>query len=99
MPKVILQIAYDVDPSKREDYLSLVQQMKGHFVGEKNKNYTVFELRGKKNSFVEQFLCQSMEEYDALEDDQDEKGEELVNRLEALLKDGSSRYTTLVEVD
>jgi hypothetical protein len=99
MAKVILQISYDIDPSQRGAYLTLVQEMRQHFVDEKKKHYGVFEVRGKKNSFVEQFVCRSIEEYDALEDDLDERGEELVNRLEVLLKDGSSRYTTLVELE
>lgn len=99
MPKVILQISYDIKPELRDEYLKLVQEMKGHFLQEKKKDYTVYELKGKKNSFVEQFVCLSMEEFDALEDDLDEQGEELVNRLEGMLKDGTSKYTTLVELE
>jgi hypothetical protein len=99
MPKVILQISYDIQEEKREEYLKLVQEMKRHFVQEKNKDYSVFELKGRKNSFVEQFICRSLEEFDALEDDLDEQGEELVNRLEGMLKDGTSKYTTLVELE
>jgi hypothetical protein len=59
----------------------------------------VYEQKGRRNSFVEQFTCASMEEFDALEDDLDEKSEELVNRLESLLKDGKAKYTTLVELE
>jgi hypothetical protein len=99
MPKVILQISYDIQPEKREEYLKLVQEMKGHFIHEKQKDYAVYELKGKKNSFVEQFVCRSLEEFDSLEDDLDERGEELVNRLEGMLKDGTSKYTTLVELE
>jgi hypothetical protein len=99
MPKVILQISYDIKPEKREEYLNLVQEMKGHFIQEKKKDYAVYELKGKKNSFVEQFICRSLEEFDSLEDDLDERGEELVNRLEGMLKDGTSKYTTLVELE
>lgn len=99
MPKVILQISYDIAPDKREEYLKLVKEMKGHFVHGKKKDYTVFELKGKTNSFVEQFECRSVEEFDVLEDDLDETGEELVNRLEGILRDGTSKYTTLVELE
>jgi hypothetical protein len=97
MAKVLLQISYDIDPAKREQYLALVNEMKSHFVQVRKKNYSVYE--GKKNSFVEQFLCASLAEYDALEDDLDEKSEELVNKLEAILKEGKAKYTTLSEVD
>jgi hypothetical protein len=99
MPNVILQISYDIDPDKREEYLALAREMKSHFRQVRKKNYTVYEQKGKRNSFVEEFNCASMEEYDALEDDLDEKSEELVNRLEGLLRDGKAKYTTLTEVE
>jgi hypothetical protein len=98
MPKVILQISYDIKPEKLDQYLALVQEMKAHFVDAKKKDYTVYEQKGKKNSYVEQFVCQSMEEFDALEEDSDEKGEELVNRLEGMLQEGKSKYITLTEL-
>ncbi|HEX9828777.1 MAG TPA: hypothetical protein VGB10_01080 [Bacteroidota bacterium] len=99
MPKVILQISYDIRPEKFDQYVKLVQEMKAHFVEAKKKDYTVFEQRGKKNAYVEQFVCKSMEEFDALEDDLDEKGEELVNRLESMLQEGKSKYITLSELE
>jgi hypothetical protein len=97
MAKVLLQISYDIDPAKREQYLALVKEMKNHFNQVRKKNYSVYEA--KKNSFVEQFLCNSTAEYDALEDDLDEKSEELVNRLEGILREGKAKYTTLSEID
>ena len=99
MSRIILQISYDIKPEHRETYLKLVEEMKQHFVAEKKKDYTVFELKGKKNSFVEQFTCKSKEEFDALEDDLDEQGESLVNRLESMLLGGKSKYTTLAEIE
>ena len=99
MTRVILQISYEIDPLKREEYLNLIRQIREHFTQVRKKNYSVFEVKGKKNAFIEQFLCESMEEYDALEDDLDERSEELVNRLESLLGDGKARYTTLIETD
>jgi len=99
MPKVLLQISYDIDPEKRETYLALVREMKNHFLMVRKKDYAVFEQKGKKNSFVEQFTSNSPEEFDALEDDQDEKSEELVNQLETLMKDGTTKYMTLTEIE
>lgn len=98
MSKVILQISYEIEPEKREDYLSLAIELKHHFAGEQKKDYTIFEQKGKKNFFIEEFVCNSVEEYEALEDGMTESGEELVNRLETYLKDGKARYATLVEV-
>ena len=99
MPKVILQISYDITLEKRDDYLRLMQEMKTHFTGVRKKEYAVFEVKGRAQSFVEQFVCGSMEEYEALEDDLDEKSEELVNHLEEFLADGKAKYVTLVEIE
>lgn len=99
MAKVILQIAYEIDPDKREDYLSLAAEMRRHFRDAMKKDYSLFEVKGKKNSFVEQYVCSSMEEFEALEDDLDDTSNDLVNRLETLLKNGRARYTTLIESD
>jgi|SRR3990172_10283052 len=97
MAKVILQISYDIDPDRREDYERLAQEMKQHFTQVRKKNYSIYEQKGRKNTFVEQFVCNSQEEYEALEDDLDEKSEDLVNRLEALLKNSKARYVTMIE--
>ena len=97
MARVLLQISYDIDPAKREEYLALVKEMKSHFNQVRKKNYSVYEA--KKNSFVEQFASGSMAEYDALEDDLDEKSEELVNKLEGILNEGKAKYSTLTEID
>jgi len=99
MPKVNLQISYEIDPEKRDEYLALAKELRNHFVVERKKSYQIYEVKGKKNSFVEEFSCNSVEEYEALEDDMDENSESLVNRLESLLKGGRAKYTTLVELE
>ena len=99
MAKVIFTISYEIKPEKRNEYLSLAKEMKQHLNESKGKNYNIFEQKNKQNSFSEVFICNSKEEFDQLEDDQDEKTEELVNRLEQFLSNGKMKYTTLVEVD
>lgn len=99
MPRVILQISYDIKPDQLEGYLALAREMKHYFASERGKNYTVYEQKGKKNSFVEQFVCNSPEEFEALEDDLDQKSQDLVNRLETMIEGGKARYTTLVELE
>jgi hypothetical protein len=99
MPKVSLQISYEISPDKRDEYLSLTNELRNHFVGERKKSYRIYETKGRKNSFVEEFLCNSMEEYESLEDDMDENSEKLVSRLESMLKGGKAKYTTLIEVE
>lgn len=98
MANVILEITYEVDPSKRSEYLRLIEEMKTHFTTVRKKEYRVFEVKGKTNAFVEQFVCGSMEEYEKLEDDLDEKSETMVDQLGEMIRDGTTRYSTLVEV-
>ena len=98
MPKVILQISYEIKSDKRDEYLALAGEMKRHFAGEQKKNYSIFEQKGKKNFFTEQFVCNSAEEYEALEDGMTENSEALVNHLELLLGESKARYATLFEI-
>ncbi|MBI1803512.1 MAG: hypothetical protein HYR77_03485 [Ignavibacteria bacterium] len=95
---MIFTISYDVIPEQRDEYLALTREMKTHLVEKNAKNYSVYEQKGKKNSFSEVFVCSSREEYDQLED-QDEQMSQYIDRLESLLADGKMKYTTLVEVE
>jgi hypothetical protein len=98
MHKVLFTISYTIIPEKREEYIALMKEMHDHLVGQKQKKYGVYEVRGKKNSFTEVFLCDTMEEFDALEDDQDETTESFVQRLEDFLENGKMKYSTLVDI-
>ena len=98
MGKVIFTISYDVVPEKRDEYLALAGEMKAHLAEKHGKNYSVFELKGKKNSFSEIFVCNSMEEYDQLED-QDEQMSDYISRLESFLGESKMKYTTLIEIE
>ena len=98
MPRVILTITYDIHPEKREGYLVLAREMKEHFTNTLRKNYSVYEVKGKKNSFTEVFVCESLEEYENLEENQDDRAEELVTRLfDEFVKSGKAKYVTLIE--
>jgi len=98
MSKVIFTISYGVKPELRDQYLELVKEMKEHFTNVGKKNYSVYETKGKKEQFTEVFITESMEEFDALEDNQDEKAENLVRALEKFVDESGMKYTTLVEI-
>lgn len=98
MASYILNISYAIKSEERERFLTLSKQLKDHFAGELGKNYKIFEVKGKPNNFVEQFECSTREEYDNLEDDITEKGEDLVNKLTDLVEGGSTVYSTLIEL-
>jgi len=97
MPRVLFTITYTVKPEFREEYLALSRQLKEHFASTGTKNYTVYELRGKRNQFAEVFQTGSLEEFDALEDNQNETTQELLASLERFLEPDGMKYTTLVE--
>jgi L-rhamnose mutarotase len=90
-------ISYGVKPEKREQYLQLAKEMKEHLTTVGKKDYSVFEVKGKRNQFTEVFITNSIEEYDALEDDQDETTESLVRKLEELVDDDGMKYGTIIE--
>ena len=98
MPRVMFTISYGIKPEVRDQYLDLTRQMHAHFTTVGKKNYSVYESKGKKNQFTEVFITNSVEEFDALEDNQDEKTVALVGRLEEYIDDEGMRYTTLIEV-
>ncbi len=98
MSKVMFTISYTVRPEAREHYLAFIKEMKTHLTTAGTKDYAVYEVRGKKNTFMEVFVTQSLEEFDALEDNQDERTQELVGRLNEFLDDEGMKYTTLVQI-
>ena len=99
MAKVMFTISYEIRPEKREEYLALSKEMKEYLAGTKGKDYRIFEQKGRKNSFSEVFICGNMEEFDRLEDDHDERMDELVQKLETMLAGGKMKYTTLIELN
>ena len=96
MPKVMFTISYTVKPERREEYLELIAKMKTHLTKAASPTYSVFEAKNKQNQFTEVFLTNSMEEFDAL-DDQDEATEAMVNQIEEYIDEGSKKYSTLIE--
>ncbi len=98
MPRVMFTISYAITPERREEYLTLLGELKSHFASLGRKYYMVFESRGKKNKFTEVFLTESPEEFDALEDNQDEKTQELIQRLQECVAKGGMKYSTMDEV-
>lgn len=98
MPRVMFSIAYTIKGEFRDRYLRLVREMKQHLSASGKKNYSVFEAKGKKNHFTEVFITESVEEFDALEDNQDERTQQLVSRIEECVDKGGMKYSTLVEI-
>lgn len=98
MAKVLFIISYDIKSDKRAEYLQLISKMKRHFQNIQEKDYNVYEQKGKKNFFSEVFTCKSLQEYDELEDNQDEITQEFIEQLESIVR-GKMGYQTLIELE
>ncbi len=98
MPRVMFTISYTIKPERRDNYLSLVGKMKSHLTAA-GKEYSVYEAKAKPNHFTEIFVTNSLEEFDALDEDQDETVEGMVSELEEFVDEGSKKYSTLIETE
>jgi L-rhamnose mutarotase len=98
MPKVLFTIQYEIAPKKKEEYLSVIKELKSLLNAEGLENYSVFETKGKANHFQEQYTFSSNEAYEAFDDDQNERINILINKLNDMTVDGTTKYTTLYEV-
>ena len=96
---MLFTISYNVRPEMREQYLQFAAELKTHFSTQHKGDYCVYEVKGKKNTFTEVFTFGSMSEYDALEEQHDERTQELEGRLEQFIDKGGMKYSTLVEVE
>ena len=70
MAKVIFSVQYEINPNKREDYLTVVRELKNLLKAEGLESYNVYEVKSKANHFQELFTFSSMEAYEQFEDDQ-----------------------------
>lgn len=99
MSRVMFTISYSIQPDQRESYLELIRELKEHFKSLGRQNYSVYEAKGRKNHFTEVFVTESIEEFDALEDNQDEKTQDLIQRLEGFVDQAGMKYSTMIEVE
>lgn len=98
MAKVIFSIQYDVIPAKRDEYLNIMREMKTLVSGNGLVSYSVFEKKNKANSFEEIYVFTGDEAYEAFDDNQNERIDILMSKLSDVIKDSTTKYTTLQEV-
>jgi len=98
MSRVMFTISYSIKPENRDQYLMLIKEMKHHLTTVGKKDYSVFEAKSKRNQFTEVFISSSLEEFDNLEDNLDEKTQELISTLEGFVDDSGMKYNTIVEI-
>lgn len=96
MGKVILTVQYDVKEDKRNEYLSSVEKLKSHYATNQFVSYSVYEQRGKQNSFAEIFLAHSEVAYKKFEESDDEAADSISAELQQYI-DGKTKYSTYLE--
>ncbi|MDP3444224.1 MAG: hypothetical protein Q8T08_15310 [Ignavibacteria bacterium] len=99
MSKVIFSIRYNIFPEKREEYLDVVRELKNLVKSEGLENYSVYEQKNKPNSFEEIYIFKNNESYETFEDNTDERIDLLMTKLSDLIKEQTTQYTTLFEVN
>jgi hypothetical protein len=101
MSRIIFTISYQIKEKIRPEYLETIQALKSYLREEKGKDYSVYEIKGTPNHFSEVYICNSVEEYDMLEDDSDDITDSLINRIvnDFIITKGKVEYRTLIEVD
>jgi L-rhamnose mutarotase len=99
MGKVVFSIKYNILPERRKDYLDVVRELKNIVKAEGLESYSVFEQKNKANFFEEIYMFVSKEAYENFDDNQDERVDILMTKLSDMIKEQSTQYTTLVEVE
>jgi quinol monooxygenase YgiN len=99
MSKVIFSIRYHVFPERRQEYLDVVRELKNLVKAEGLDSYSVFEQKNKPNNFEEVYLFNSEEAFENFDDNQDERIDLLMTKLSDMIKEQSTQYTTLLEVN
>lgn len=99
MSKVNFLIQYEIHQDRREEYINLIREIKNLLKVEGLESYQVFEVKGKPNNYQEIYTFNSTEAYENFDDDQNERLNILISKLNNLTVENSTRYTTLLELD
>lgn len=98
MSKVIFSVQYEVDKSKVEEFHSIINELKILLKAEGLEDYSVYEVKGKTGNYQEQYTFTSEEAFEAFDDNNDERINILVNKLNDLAVDHSVKYVTLSKI-
>ncbi|MBK8945775.1 MAG: hypothetical protein IPM32_10980 [Ignavibacteriae bacterium] len=99
MGKVIFSISYDIIPEKRVEYLGIVRELKSIIKSEGLESYSVFEQKSKENSFQEIYVYKSQQAWEDSDESENERVDILMTKLSDLIKEKSTQYSTLFEIE
>lgn len=98
MGKVVLLVQYEIKEAKRSEYLSAVEKLKSHYATNQFVSFSVYEQKGKPNTFAEIFLAHSDAVYKKFEESDDAIADELSAVLQDYI-DGKTKYSTYFETN
>ncbi len=98
MSKVIFTIQYELKEDKKEEFLSVVNELKNLLNADGLEDYSVFRVKGKQNQYQEQYTFVSEDAFDSFDDNNDERINILINKLNELTIEHSTRYLTLNKI-
>jgi L-rhamnose mutarotase len=98
MAKVIFTIQYELKQDKKDEYSTVIKELKNLLKGEGLENYSVYEVKGKGNHYQEVYSFVSEEAYEAFDDNQNERINILISKLNDMTVENSTKYSTLYEI-
>lgn len=98
MARALFSVSYTIRPEKREEYLGHVRRLR-KLLRTEERHYDVFEVKGKRNQFSEILVAPSAEELDTFEDSMDETARDLLGKIEDCMEKGTTRYSTMLELE
>jgi hypothetical protein len=98
MSKVIFSIQYEIPTAKKDEYLKVIRELKNLLKADGLESYAVYEVKGKSNNYQEQYIFSSEQAYEDFDDNQNERINILISKLNDLATDNSTKYTTLTEL-
>lgn len=99
MSRVIFSIRYNIIPERREEYLDVVRELKNLVKADGLESYSVFEQKNKANCFEEIYVFSDQKAYEDFDDNENERIDLLMTKLSDMIKEQSTQYTTLIEVN
>lgn len=98
MSKVLFTIQYEILPEKNDEYFKVIKELKNLLKADGLESYNVYEVKGKSPVFQELYTFSSMEAYEAFDDLNDERINILVDKINSMSVDKSTKYNTLVQL-
>jgi hypothetical protein len=63
MANLVVFVNYEIIPEKRNDYLTIMREIKNDVISKTDIKYNVFESKNKQNYFSEVIQCDSREKF------------------------------------